>query len=234
MTIDIKHLPSGFKPYDFKSLRLESISLKQAIDLGSEPPLSVLADLITELSGNKIDGSKLVPVDIKYIIASLSFQAYPDQSWTMNVPCPHCNKVQQKTLTIKDFPAISCFDDTDEYPLKIDDGTHVYELGYPSIDAYDKLNDNSSPLDLVVAHILAIDGSSENIEDTLLGLKDFGVLSVMVQTIKKFFQIDTYSEFTCSACNESYRVAMSALEVTHYTPFHNETSSSRYQTNFRL
>lgn len=235
MIIPVNKLPSNFKPYPFKSFKMKALSVKQALALGPKPTVPEITDLIQELTGDEIDAKLLVPIDVKYLLAMLAFHAYPKQSWTLPLTCPECGKAHTRTVTMKDFPPIPSLTDDDPYPLTIDDGKHVYELGYASVDAISKIDmDKADYLELIAAHTLTIDGSKENIKETLLEIEDFGVLSTMVQAIHKFFQEETYSEFKCPECGKPYKVAMSAVEVTQYTPFHDTKTAGGYKTNFRL
>lgn len=246
MIIPVTKLPSNFKPYPFKSFKMKAMTLQQAIDLNDSPSLKDIADLIQKLSDDTIDASKLVPVDLKYLLALLSFNAYPNQKWTLDVKCPHCNATHKQYVTVKDFPPIPSFSDEDPYPLTIDDGTHVYSIGYPSIEATDKiigtlnkegedaLSGASKYIDLVEPYILSIDGSTEGIREKLLDIQDFSLLNYIIEAITKFFNEDTYGEFKCPKCTETYKVPMSAVEVTQYTPFLDKETTGKYKTNFRL
>lgn len=244
MIIPITKLPSNFKPYPFKSFKMHAINLQQALDLGDNPSISEIAELIQKLTDDTIDASLLTPIDLKYLIAMLSFHAYPKKSWTLDVVCPHCNSNVKQQITANDFPPIPSLTDDDAYPLNIDDGTHVYELGYPSLKSIstliDKMSNKTEPgslvdyLDTVEPYILSIDGNTENIRTKLLSIEDLGVLHLMLETINKFFADDTYGEFKCPHCSKSYKIPLSALEVTQYTPFLNTPETSKYKTNFRL
>ena len=55
-----------------------------------------------------------------------------------------------------------------------------------------------------------------------------------LETIKAYFLDDTSAEFECPKCKKKYSVALSAVEVTQYTPFLDKEASSRYKANFRL
>ncbi len=235
MIIPVNKLPSNFKPYPFKSFKMRAISVKQALALGSKPSVSDITNLIQELTDGEIDAKLLVPIDVKYLLAMLAFHAYPKQSWTLPLVCPECGKEHTRTVTMADFPPIPSLTDDDPYPLVIDDGKHVYELGYATAEAVGDLNKASVEyIDLIAAHTIAIDNSKDNIREKLLEIDDFGILSTMVQAIQKFFKEETYSEFKCPECGKLYKVAMSAVEVTQYTPFHDPETAGRYKTNFRL
>lgn len=249
MLITVNKLPSNFKPYTFKSFKMKALTLQQAIDLNSNPTLKDIVALIQTLVNDEIDASTLVPIDVKYILAMLAFHAFPKQSWTLDLVCPHCNEKHKRSITMKDFPPVPSLTDDDKYPLTIDDGVHVYELGYPTIESMDALmekmaNDKGTPildmtsvsdyLDAVEPYILSIDGNKEGIRESLLTIEDFGILSLMVEAIQKYFVDETYTEFVCPKCGKKYSVPLSAVEVTQYTPFLDETSASKYKTNFRL
>lgn len=249
MIIPVNKLPSNFKPYPFKSFKIKAMTLQQAIDLGKDPSLKDIVNLIQTLANDEIDASLLVPVDVKYLLAMLAFHAFPKQSWTLDLVCPHCGEKHKKSITMKDFPPVPSLEDSDPYPLTIDDGTHVYAIGYPTIEALDTMMDKMQDtkgttdisvestadyLDVVEPYIQSIDGSKDGIREKLLTIEDFGVLSVMVEAIQKYFVEDTYSEFECPKCKEKYRVPLSAVEVTQYTPFPDKTTAGKYKTNFRL
>lgn len=249
MIIPVNKLPSNFKPYPFKSFKLKAISLQQALDLGSSPALSEVVKLLQELTNNEIDASLLVPVDVKYLLAMLAFHAFPKQSWKLNLVCPHCKHEHTKAVTMKDFPPVPSLSDDDPYPLIIDDGTHTWEIGYASITKMESLTDKSKItkdsdtgefiysgeyLDIVEPYILSVDGKKEGIREALLSIEDFGILGLMVEAIKKYFVEDTYSEFACPSCKKKYKVPLSAVEVTQYTPFLDKATLGRYKTNFRL
>lgn len=248
MLIPVKSLPSNFKPYKFKHFNMKAMSLQQAIDLGKNPTLKDITKLLQILVGDEIDASALVPVDVRYLLAMLSFHAYPKQSWTLELTCPHCKDKHKRSITMQDFPPVPSLTDDDPYPLTIDDGKHVWELGYPSVEAWDDMvsklgmsrNTDISELnpatfvDLVTPYILKVDGTAENIREKVLEIDDFGVLNVMLEAIKAYFLDDTEAEFECPKCKEKYSVALSALEVTQYTPFLDKAATSRYKVNFRL
>lgn len=234
MITPINNLPSRFKPYPFKSFKLRAISVKQAMDLGANPTLEDIQKLIQELAGDEIDASLLVPIDLKFLVATLAFQAYPNQSWTLNLSCPHCGKPFRKSVTIKDFPPVPSLEDSDPYPLSIDDGKHVYELGYASVQDLKDISDESDYMQILAAHVKSVDGNKENIKDALLQIEDFGILSLMVQAIKKYFSTETYATFPCPECKKDFRVPLSAVEVTQFTPFLDQAASGKYKVNFRL
>ena len=252
MIIPVNKLPSNFKPYPFKSFKMKAISLQQAVDLGSNPKLSDIVKLIQELTGGEIDAKLLVPIDVKFLLSMLAFHAFPKQSWTLNLVCPHCGEPHKRSVTLKDFPPVPSLSNDDPYPLVIDDGVHVWEMGYASIEAtenlIDKLKemgynpssgfpvdmDTKQAMDFVIPYILSVDKSTEGIREKLLGLEDFGVLELMLEVIKRYFTEDTYSEFTCPKCKEKYRVSMSAIEVSQHTPFRDKATTSKYKINFRI
>ena len=235
MLIPVNKLPSNFKPYDFKSFTMKAINAEQAINLGPEPTLMDIRKLIQTLVNDEIDASKLVPIDLKYLVAMLAFHAYPKQSWTLKLTCPECGHPHTKVVEMKDFPPVPSLSDDDPYPLTIDDGKHVYELGYASVEAISGIEiGKSENIDVIAAHIISIDGNTDDIKKKLLEIEDFGVLGLMYQAILKYFEVETYAEFKCPKCEKTYKVAMSAIEVTQYTPFLDEKTPSRYKTNFRL
>lgn len=246
MIIPVNALPSNFKPYKFKSFKMRAMNLQQAIDLGKNPPLVEVAKLIQVLVDDEIDASKLAPVDVKYLLAMLAFHAYPKQTWTLDLTCPHCEDKHKRTITMKDFPPVPSLTDEDPYPLTIDNGR--WELGYPTLEAWDdmisKLNltqnttlDDFDPakfVDIIAPYVLRVDGSSEGIREKILAIDDFCLLNLMLEAIKRYFLDDTQAEFECPKCKKKYSVALSAVEVTQYTPFLDKEATSRYKTNFRL
>lgn len=247
MIIPVTKLPSNFKPYPFKSFKMKAITLQQAIDLNKDPSLKEITNLIQVLVNDEIDASILVPIDVKYLIAMLSFHAFPKQTWTLDLVCPHCNEEHKQPITMKDFPPVPSLEDNDPYPLTIDDGTHIYELGYPTVEAMDAVLEKmgtkgsnmsmESPaeyLDLIEPYVLAIDGSKDGVREKLLSIEDFGVLGVMLEAIQKYFADETYSQFSCPKCKKQYKVPLSAVEVTQYTPFLDTSTVSKYKVNFRL
>lgn len=234
MILHVQHLPSHFKPYPFKSFKMRAINFKQAMELGAKPSMADIRKLIGELTSGEIDVSLLVPIDLKYLIAMLAFQASPNQVWSLSLKCPHCGDSHVKQLTAKDFPAIPTLEEKDPYPLTIDDGKHVYSLGYAKAEDIEGLTLDADPLAVIKAHILAVDGKTEGIQEALEGIEDFGVIGTMVETIKKYFQVETYSEMECPACKKTYRVPLSAVEVTQYTPFRDTETAGKYKVNFRL
>lgn len=234
MIIPVNNLPSRFKPYPFKSFKLKAISVKQALELGPSPSLEDITELIQELAGDEIDASLLVPIDLKFLVATLAFQAYPNQSWTLNLACPHCGKPFRKAVTIKDFPPVPSLEESDPYPLTIDDGKHVYELGYASVQGLKDISDESDYMQILAAHVKAVDGKADNVREALLDIEDFGILSLMVQAIKKYFSTETYATYTCPECKKDFRVPLSAVEVTQFTPFLDQEAPGKYKVNFRL
>ena len=254
MIINVTKLPSNFKPYPFKSFKMKAMSLQQAIDLGKAPKLADIVKLYKQLVDDEIDVDLLVPVDVKFLLSMLAFHAYPKQTWTLDLTCPHCKDQHKRTVTMADFPPVPSLTDDDPYPLTIDDGVHVWELGYPTIAAMDELLDKMSvsgkteddlkqmleemdparAVDMVVPYILSVDGSKDGIREKVLGIEDFGIIELMLETILAYFTEATYSEFPCPKCKKTYRVPLSAVEVAQFTPFHNKTAISKYKVNFRL
>ena len=94
--------------------------------------------------------------------------------------------------------------------------------------------DPARAVDLVVPYILSVDGSKDDIREKVLGIEDFGIIELMLETILAYFTEATYSEFPCPKCKKTYRVPLSAVEVAQFTPFHNKTAISKYKVNFRL
>lgn len=247
MIIPVNRLPSNFKPYPYKSFKMRAISVQESLDLGTHPKLVDIGALVQKLSSDTVDGSKLAPVDAKFLLSMLSFHAYPKQSWLLDLKCPHCKHAHKRSVTIKDFPAVPTFTDDDPYPLVIDDGTHRWEMGYASLADTDVMVESlrkaqegdtvvdRRSIDFLVPYIKKVDGSEEGIREALLKLEDFGVLDLMFRTVERYFVDDnTYSEFKCPKCGEKYSVPMSAVEVTQFTPFPDEEAASRYKINFRL
>ena len=248
MIIPVNKLPSNFKPYPFKSFKLKAMNLQQAIDLGKNPSLVDVRNLIQKLVDDEIDAKLLVPVDVKYLLAMLSFHAYPKMSWTLDLECPHCKDKHKRAITMKDFPPVPSLSDADPYPLMIDDGTHVWKLGYCSVEAWDEMVsklkihkdtaiEDLNPalyIDIIAPYVLSVDDSTENVREKLLNIEDFNVLNLMLEAIKAYFLDDTEAEFECPKCKEKYSVALSAVEVTQYTPFLDKKAAGRYKINFRL
>lgn len=236
MTLNVDTLPSHFKPYPFKSFRMDAINFKQSQELGSKPSLEDIRKLIHELTHDTIDTSLLVPIDLKYLIASLAFHAFPNQTWSLTLSCPYCHKAHTRVISMRDFPPLPTLEESDEYPLKVDDGVHVFELGYASADAIESIDDKTPPLDLIKAHLIAVDGKTDDeYKVAALGaITNFEIPSVMAQAIRKYFPSETYSETECPHCKEKYRVPLSAVEVTQYTPFRESKTTGGYKTNFRL
>lgn len=234
MKLNITSLPSHFKPYPFKSFRMDAINFDQSQALGSDPSLEDIRKLIGELTGDSIDVKLLVPIDLKYLIASLAFHAFPSQTWTLRLKCPYCQHSHVKVLKFDDFPPIPSFEEGDEYPLTIDDGKHVYALGYASVEDVEKIDENTPPLELIKAHLVSVDGKTEGMVEALKSIEDFGVVNLMVRAIRKYFQTETYADMQCPKCEKSYKVPLSAVEVTQYTPFRESEEAGKYKTNFRL
>lgn len=234
MNMQITQLPSHFKPYPFKSFRMDAINFKQSQELGSNPSLEDIRKLIAELTHGQIDTSVLVPIDLRYLIATLAFHAFPNQTWNLSLTCPHCQKSHVKAIHMQDFPAIPSLEEEDVYPLTIDDGKHVYALGYAKAADLESVNKDTSPLDLIRAHLLSVDGKTEGIVEALESIEDFRVIGLMVKTIRKYFAAETYAEMQCPHCEKSYLVPLSAVEVTQFTPFRDPEEVGEYKTNFRL
>lgn len=234
MKLNITSLPSHFKPYPFKSFRMDAINFDQSQALGSDPSLEDVRKLIGELTHGEIDVKLLVPIDLKYLIASLAFHAFPNQVWTLRLKCPHCGHAHSKPIKASDFPPIPSLEEDDEYPLTIDDGKHVYALGYASVEDVEKINDTTPPIELIKAHLVSVDGKAEGMVEALKSIEDFGVIGLMQKAIRKYFQTETYADMQCPKCEKTYKVPLSAVEVTQYTPFRDTGASGEYKTNFRL
>lgn len=234
MVLQVTQLPSHFKPYPFKSFRMDAINFKQSQALGSNPSTEDQRKLIAELTHGSIDTSLLVPIDIHYLIATLAFHAFPNQTWTLNLVCPHCEKSQVKSIKMQDFPPIPSLEEEDAYPLTIDDGKHVFALGYAKAEDLEQINKDTSPMDLVRAHLVSVDGKTEGMVEALESIEDFGVVGLMVKAIRKYFAAETYAEMKCPHCGKSYSVPLSAVEVTQFTPFRDPEEVGEYKTNFRL
>ena len=234
MKLNVTSLPSHFKPYPFKSFRMDAINFDQSQELGADPSLEDIRELIGKLCHDSIDVKLLVPIDLKYLIASLAFHAYPTQVWTLRLKCPYCSHVHTKPIKMSDFPPVPSFEESDEYPLTIDDGKHVYALGYASVEDVAKINDDTPPLDLIKAHLVSVDGKQEGMVEALKSIEDFGVIGLMLKVIRKYFKTETYADMQCPECKKVYRVPLSAVEVTQYTPFRDPEAVGEYKTNFRL
>lgn len=230
--IPITSLPSHFKPYTFKHFRMKGITIAQALELGDKPSIMDCRNLLCKLIEDA-DAACLVPIDVQFLIATLAFNAYPNQSWSLQLTCPHCRHTHTITVKASDFPDIPSFEESDPYPLTVDDGTHVYELGYAPCELYDTL-DIDKPLDYIAAHVLTVDGSPDNVPEKIREITNFAALSTMAQAIAKYFVGDTYTVRECPKCNKNFRVALSAVEVTQYTPFLDKEASSQCKINFRL
>lgn len=236
MKLTVDSLPSHFKPYTFKSFRMDAINFDQSQKLGAKPSIEDCRAIIGELTHGEIDVAQLVPLDIKYLIASLAFHAFPKQAWTLNLNCPYCQHRHSRVLKITDFPPIPSLEEDDPYPLKVDDGTHVFELGYAKAEDVEKFTEQTPARELIRAHLVAVDGKTdeEYMLEALGSVTNFEVIGVMVKAILKYFKTDTYSEQVCPKCNKTYKVPLSAVEVTQYTPFREPEETSRYKINFRL
>ena len=234
MILNVTSLPSHFKPYPFKSFRMDAINFEQSQRLGSDPSLKDIRELIGELTHDSIDKNLLVPIDLKYLIASLAFHAFPNQVWTLPLKCPYCGHTHSKPIRMSDFPPVPSLEESDEYPLTVDDGKHVFALGYASVEEVEKLDENTPPLDLIKAHLVSVDGKTEGMVEALKSIEDFGIINLMVKAIRKYFQVETYASMQCPKCEKTYRVPLSAVEVTQYTPFRDTEAAGTYKTNFRL
>ena len=70
MKLTVDSLPSHFKPYTFKSFRMDAINFDQSQKLGAKPSIEDCRAIIGELTHGEIDVAQLVPLDIKYLIAT--------------------------------------------------------------------------------------------------------------------------------------------------------------------
>lgn len=238
--IPIRELPSGFKPYPFKSFKLKALTINQALKLGSQPTDREIRDLIGELT-DEIDAKLLVPKDLRFLVAVLAFNTEKDRSWRVDVTCPYCQDKRTLALTRKDFPPVTVLDKDAPYPLTINDGAHIYELGFAtveSIEAYQERDPDGKNLVAALAqYVTKIDeeADSAKIFEMLGEITDFGLISLMLKTVARYFAIeDTYKSVECPNCKKTYRVPLSALEVTQYTPFLDPEAFGKYKTNFKL
>ena len=68
MLIPVTKLPSNFKPYKFKSFKIRAINLQDAVDLGANPKLSEIQDLIQKLVDGDIN-AKDATIILRYSAA---------------------------------------------------------------------------------------------------------------------------------------------------------------------
>lgn len=238
--IPIKELPTGFRPYPFKSFRMRALTINQAMKLGSRPTDRDIRDLIGELT-DEIDATLLVPKDLRFLIAVLAFNTEKDRSWRLDVTCPYCGDKRTLGLTRNDFPPVTVLDKDAPYPLTIFDGVHTWTLGFATVDSMERYEqrdpEHKDIVETIAQYILKVD--EENDPDKIVQLlgevTEFSLITLMLKTVEKYFSIkDTYKEYECPKCKKTYRVPLSALEVTQYVPFLDEKALGQYQTNFRL
>ena len=238
--IPVEALPTGFHPYPFKRFRMKALTINQALKLGSRPTDREIRDLIGELT-DEIDAKLLVPKDLRFLIAVLAFNTEKDRSWRLDVKCPHCGNAETLGLTRKDFPPVTVLDKDAPYPLTIFDGVHTWSLGFATVESmerYEERDPNHDNIPEIIAqYVLKVDEETD--PDKIIALlgetTDFSLIALMLRTVEKYFSItDTYKECICPKCKKKYRVPLSALEVTQYTPFLDEEAAGKYQTNFKL
>lgn len=238
--IPINALPTGFHPYPFKSFRMKALTINQAMELGSHPTDREIRELMGKLT-DEIDTNLLVPKDLRFLIAVLAFNTEKDRSWRVDVKCPHCGNKETLGLTRKDFPPVTVLDRSAQYPLTIFDGVHTWSLGFATVESMERFEErdpeHKSYTEIIAQYVLKVDEDSDpdHIIQLLGEITDFSLIALMLQTVNKYFRItDTYKECICPACKKPYRIALSALEVTHYVPFLDTEALSQYKTNFRL
>lgn len=238
--IPIKELPTGFHPYPFKNFRMRALTINQALKLGSQPTDRDIRDLIGELT-DEIDAKLLVPKDLRFLIAVLAFNTEKDRSWRVDVTCPYCNDKRTIGLTRNDFPPVTVLDKDAPYPLTVFDGVHTWTLGFATVESMERYEErdpkHTNLLESIAQYVIKVDEESdpEKIIELLGGVTDFSLITLLLKTVEKYFSIkDTYHECTCPKCKKTYRVPLSALEVTQYVPFLDPEAFGQYKTNFRL
>lgn len=240
--IPINELPTGFKPYPFKRFKLRALTINQALKLGSRPTDREIRDLIGELT-DEIDATLLVPKDLRFLIAVLAFNTEKDRSWNVTVACPYCKEKRTLGLTRHDFPPITVLDKDAPYPLTISDGTHIYTLGFATVESMErfKARDPSGDnlIESIAQYVQKVDEETDpdKIVELLGDITDFTLVSLMAKTVAQYFAItDTYKSVECinPECKKTYRVPLSALEVTQYVPFLDPEAVGKYEINFRL
>lgn len=238
--IPIKELPTGFRPYPFKSFRMRALTINQAMKLGSRPTDRDIRDLIGELT-DEIDATLLVPKDLRFLIAVLAFNTEKDRSWRLDVTCPYCGDKRTLGLTRNDFPPVTVLDKEAPYPLTIFDGVHTWTLGFATVESMERYEqrdpEHKDIVETIAQYILKVDEEKDpdKIVQLLGEVTEFSLITLMLKTVEKYFSIkDTYKEYECPKCKKTYRVPLSALEVTQYVPFLDEKALGQYQTNFRL
>ena len=238
--IPIRELPSGFKPYPFKSFKIKAMTINQALKLGSRPTDRDIRDLMGELT-DEIDTKLLVPKDLRFLIAVLAFNTEKNRSWHIDVTCPYCKDKRTMGLTRNDFPPIGVLDKDAPYPLTISDGVHIYELGFATVESMEKYEErdpkHSNIIASIAQYVTKIDEETDpdKIFEMLGDITDFSLVTLLLKTVVHYFAIaDTYKECVCQNCKKVYRVPLSALEVTQYVPFLDSETLSQYKTNFRV
>lgn len=238
--IPINELPTGFRPYPFKRFKLKALTINQALKLGSRPTDREIRDLMGELT-DEIDTSLLVPKDLRFLIAVLAFNTEKDRSWRVDVTCPYCNDKRTMGLTRHDFPPVTVLEKDAPYPLTIAAETHTYTLGFATVESMEKFKERDPKGENLIANIAQyvtkIDEETDpdKIYEILGSITDFSLIALMLKTVSKYFAItDTYKQVACPKCKKTYRVPLSALEVTQYVPFLDTEALGQYKTNFRL
>lgn len=238
--IPINELPTGFKPYPFKSFRMKALTIDQAMKLGSKPTDRDVRNLMAELT-DQIDTTLLVPKDLRFLVAVLAFNTEKDRSWRVDVTCPHCGDKETLGLTRKDFPPVTVLSKDAPYPLTIFDGAHTWTLGFATVESMERFAqrdpDHKNVKEIVAQYVQKVDEETDpdKITKALGSITDFSLIALMLKAAEKYFAItDTYKNCVCPKCQKTYRVPLSALEVTQYTPFLDPEALGQYQTNFRL
>lgn len=238
--IPINELPTGFKPYPFKSFRMKALTIDQAMKLGSKPTDRDVRNLMAELT-DQIDTTLLVPKDLRFLVAVLAFNTEKDRSWRVDVTCPHCHHKETLGLTRKDFPPVTVLSEEAPYPLTIFDGTHTWTLGFATVESMERFEqrdpEHKNVKEIVAQYVQKVDEETDpdKIAEALGSITDFSLIALMLKAAEKYFAIsDTYKNCVCPKCKKVYRVPLSALEVTQYTPFLDPEALGEYQINFRL
>lgn len=238
--IPITELPTAFKPYTFKRFKMRALTINQALKLGSRPTDREIRDLIGELT-DEIDATVLVPKDLRFLVAVLAFNAEKDRSWNVDVTCPYCKDRRTLGLTRNDFPLVSVLDKDAPYPLTISDAVHTYTLGFSTVESIEKYQERDPKGEDLIAslaqYVQKVDEEADpdKIYEMLGEITDFALIALMLKTVNKYFAIlDTYKAVECPKCKKTYRIPLSALEVTQYVPFLDAEAPGQYQTNFRL
>lgn len=238
--IPINALPTGFKPYPVKSFRMKALTIDQAMKLGSTPTDRNIRDMMAELT-DEIDTTLLVPKDLRFLIAVLAFNTEKDRTWRVDVTCPHCKHKETLNLTRQDFPPVTVLDKDAPYPLTIFDGTHTWTLGFATVESMERFEkrdpEHKNVKEIIAQYVMKVDEETDpdRIVEMLGAVTDFTLIALMLRTTETYFAIaDTYKRCECPKCKKTYRVPLSALEVTHYLPFLDPETVGQYKTNFRL